>query len=79
MLICNIKFTILIVLSVQFCGIKYIHSVVRSMLQCGIKVYNLAKLLKGDENEILFLKTESQELWKVFSEFPKPKCLSYFS
>jgi len=37
------------------------------MLKCGIKVYNLAKLLKGDESKIL--KTENRELWKVFSEF----------
>ena len=67
MLICNFKFTILIVLSVKFYDISYSHIVVKPMLKCGIKVYNLAKLLKGDESKIL--KTESRELWKVFSEF----------
>lgn len=51
--------------------IKYIHSVVRSVLKGGIKglVRNLQNSLMGDEREILFLKTDSRELLKVFSEF----------
>lgn len=44
-------------------------TVVRSMLKLGIKglVYNLAKLLKGDEKKILFFKTDSRERQKIFS------------
>ena len=41
MLICNFKFTILIVLSVKFYDISYSHIVVKPMLKCGIKFTTL--------------------------------------